>query len=150
MSSLSASNIISLCLASLDGLGKLCPISSKILCRCRTVLQSVLTQLFRVLAHRPTSLLGWRHARLSRSWRAGERHCDLVLDRVTRQLRAAYQRAAMKTLLCGGNPATLIRARQQESNAVRHHPQYLQGRRAFEDRIVRRRDIVSEYRNAGI
>jgi dihydrofolate reductase len=41
-------------------------------------------------------------------------------------------------------PATLIRARQHESNAVRHHPQYLQGRRAFEDRIVRRRDIVSE------
>jgi dihydrofolate reductase len=52
-----------------------------------------------------------------------------------------------EALLCGGNPATLIRTRQHESNAVRHHPQYLQGRRAFEDRIVRRREIVSEYRN---
>ena len=38
-----------------------------------------------------------------------------------------------EALLCEGNPATLVRARQHESNAVRHHPQYLQGRRAFED-----------------
>ena len=43
-----------------------------------------------------------------------------------------------------------IRARQHETNAVRHHPQYFQGRRPFEDRIARRRDIVSEYRNAEI
>ena len=43
-----------------------------------------------------------------------------------------------EALLCGGNPGTLIRARQHASNAVRHHPQYVQGRRAFEDRIVRR------------
>ncbi len=49
-----------------------------------------------------------------------------------------------------GTGKRFIRARQHESNAVRHHPQYLQGRRAFEDRIVRRRDIVSEYRNAVI
>ena len=33
--------------------------------------------------------------------RAGERHCDLVLDRVTRQLRAAHQRAAIKTCRWG-------------------------------------------------
>jgi len=51
-----------------------------------------------------------------------------------------------KALRCGANPATLIRARQRESNAVRCHHQYLQGRRAFEDRIVRRRDIVSDCR----
>ena len=37
----------------------------------------------------------------SLSWRAGERHCDLVLDRVTRQLRAAHQRAAIKTCRWG-------------------------------------------------
>ena len=43
-----------------------------------------------------------------------------------------------QTFLCGGNPGTLIRARQHASNAVRRHPQYVQGRRAFEDRIVRR------------
>src|SRR5688572_30886885 len=49
-----------------------------------------------------------------------------------------------EALLCGGNPATLIRARQYESNAVRHHPQYLQGRRAFEDRIVRSRRTPSD------
>jgi dihydrofolate reductase len=53
-----------------------------------------------------------------------------------------------EALLCEGNPATLVRARQHESNAVRHHPQYLQGRRAFENRIVRRREILSQYRNA--
>jgi hypothetical protein len=41
-----------------------------------------------------------------------------------------------EALLRRGNPATLIRARQHESNAVRRHPQSLQGRRAFEDRIV--------------
>src|SRR6516162_8633158 len=37
----------------------------------------------------------------SLSWRAGERHCDQVLDRVTRQLRAAHQRAAIKTFRWG-------------------------------------------------
>jgi hypothetical protein len=42
----------------------------------------------------------------------------------------------------------LIRAPQHESNADRRRPQSLHGRRAFEDRIVRRRNIVSEYRNA--
>ena len=46
---------------------------------------------------RQPTLLGSRHARLSRSWRAGERHCDLVLDRATRQLREAHQRAAIRT-----------------------------------------------------
>ena len=37
--------------------------------------------------------------------------------------------------LCGGNPATLIRTRQHQSNAVRHYPQSLQGGRTFEDSI---------------
>jgi hypothetical protein len=39
-------------------------------------------------------------------------------------------------LLCARNPATLIRARQHESNAVRHHLHCMQGRRVFEDGIV--------------
>jgi hypothetical protein len=43
-----------------------------------------------------------------------------------------------EALLCGGNPGTFIRACQHESNADRHPPQCLQGRRAFEDRIVRK------------
>ena len=38
---------------------------------------------------------------------------------------------------CSGNPGTLIRARQHASHAVRHHPQYLQGRRALEHRMTR-------------
>jgi hypothetical protein len=41
----------------------------------------------------------------------------------------------------------LIRARQHAGISVRHHLQFVQGRRVFEDRIVQRRDIVSEYRN---
>jgi len=45
----------------------------------------------------------------SLSWRAGERHCDLVLDRVTRQLRAAHQRAAIKTCRGGyGTPTSRV------------------------------------------
>ena len=42
-----------------------------------------------------------------------------------------------ETLLCRGNPGTRIRARQHTNNAVRRHPQHVQGRRAFEDRIGR-------------
>ena len=36
-----------------------------------------------------------------------------------------------EAFLCGGNPATLLRAHQNANNADRHHPQYLQGRRAL-------------------
>ena len=41
------------------------------------------------------------------------------------------------------NPATVIRACQHECIPVRHHLQHLQGRRAFEDRIVPHRDVSS-------
>jgi hypothetical protein len=41
-----------------------------------------------------------------------------------------------KRFFCAGDAATLVRARQHKSNAVRRHLQHLQGRRAFEDRIV--------------
>jgi hypothetical protein len=44
-----------------------------------------------------------------------------------------------KALLCGGNLGTLVRACQHKAISVRHHLQYLQCRRAFEDGIVRRR-----------
>jgi hypothetical protein len=47
------------------------------------------------------AILSPRFFSRSLSWRAGERHCDLVLDRVTRQLRAAHQRAAIKTFRWG-------------------------------------------------
>jgi dihydrofolate reductase len=40
-----------------------------------------------------------------------------------------------KRFFAEGTPPCLIRARQHEGNAVRRHPQYLQGGRAFEDRI---------------
>jgi hypothetical protein len=46
-----------------------------------------------------------------------------------------------KRFFAEGTPGTRIRAREHESISVRRHPQSLQGRRAFEDRIVRRRDI---------
>jgi hypothetical protein len=73
---------------------------------------------------------------------------DLVLGRPAGRLSGPVGHG--EALLCGGNPATLIRACQHASISVRHHLQCLQGRRAFEDRIARRRDIVSEYRNAVI
>ena len=44
-----------------------------------------------------------------------------------------------KALLCGGYPGPLVRTGRHESNAFRGHPQYLQGRRAVEDRIVAHR-----------
>ena len=37
-----------------------------------------------------------------------------------------------EALLRGRNPGTVIRARRHESNAVRRHPQYVQGRRALD------------------
>jgi hypothetical protein len=37
--------------------------------------------------------------------------------------------------LCGGNPATVIRARQHARDAFRHPIHHVQGRRAFEVRI---------------
>src|SRR5262245_12595817 len=40
-----------------------------------------------------------------------------------------------EALLCGGNTPTLIRAPRHASIFVWHHLQYLQGRRAVEDRI---------------
>jgi hypothetical protein len=40
-----------------------------------------------------------------------------------------------KRFFAEGTPATLIRTRQHESNAVRQRPQFLQGRRAFEERV---------------
>ena len=55
-----------------------------------------------------------------------------------------------EALLCGGHPGTLVRARQHESISLRHHLQYVQGRRAFEDRIGRRRLTVSKDLNAVI
>jgi len=56
------------------------------------------------------ALFGSRDARLSCSWRAGERHCDLVLDWITQQLRAAHQRAAIETcrLVGNGTPANRV------------------------------------------
>ncbi len=55
-----------------------------------------------------------------------------------------------KRFFAEGTPPRVIRARQHASISVRHHLQYLQGRRAFEGRLVRRRDIVGECRNAVI
>ena len=46
-----------------------------------------------------------------------------------------------KRFFAEGPPATLIRAPQRDGHAVRRHPQYVQGRRAFEDRIVRRAEL---------
>ena len=53
-----------------------------------------------------------------------------------------------KRFFAEGTPARSFELVSTTSNAVRRHPQHVQGRRAFEDRIVRRRDIVSEYRSA--
>ena len=49
-----------------------------------------------------------------------------------------------ETLLRGRNPRTDTRVGRHDSNHVRHHRRHLQGRRAFEYRIVRRRDLVGE------
>jgi hypothetical protein len=50
--------------------------------------------------------------------------------------------------LTGHSPglAALANVSGHELSETRN-PQFLQGRRAFEGRIVRQRDIVSEYRN---
>ena len=64
------------------------------------------------------------------------------LEAFTRAFRRAFRtspslyRRIRDPLLCGGNPATLVRTRQHEGIPVRHPPQRLQGRRAFEDGIA--------------
>jgi len=59
---------------------------------------------------------------------------------------APYRTPAGRDLVLSGSSGTLIRARQLEPHAVRCHPQCVQGRGAFVDRIIRRLTVTFRVR----